>query len=155
MGSYLVRESGKRHVPFRLQTMFENKMFSRLRQHCKDKHYTCGKKRKTRASNIKLQGARRRKHHATEVGIRVEDKTFLKHLKKYGSNPVGGRDLPHPSRSALGLTQDSYTMGTGAFPGIKWPWRGADHPPTSTPEVKEILQLYLYSLSGPLWPVLG
>ena len=25
----------------------------------------------------------------------------------------------------------SYTMGTGSFPGVKWPRRGADHPPPS------------------------
>jgi hypothetical protein len=36
-------------------------------------------------------------------------------------------------------------MGTGAFPGIKRPERGVDHPPHNT-EVKEKVMLYLYSL---------
>jgi hypothetical protein len=47
-----------------------------------------------------------------------------------------------------------YIMGTGSFPGVKRPWRDADHPPSSA-EVKEIVQLYLYSPSGPSWPALG
>jgi len=53
LASYLVRESGKRDVPFGLQTMFENKIFSRLRQHCKDKHYTPSKKEKRGPQTIK------------------------------------------------------------------------------------------------------
>jgi hypothetical protein len=46
-------------------------------------------------------------------------------------------------------------MGTGSFPGVKRPGRGVDHPPTSSAEVKERVELYLYSPSGPSWPVLG
>jgi hypothetical protein len=49
----------------------------------------------------------------------------------------------------------SYTMGTGSFPGVKRPGRGADHPPPSSAEVKERVELYLYSPSGPSWPVIG
>jgi hypothetical protein len=49
----------------------------------------------------------------------------------------------------------SYTMGTGSFPGVKRPGRGADHPPPTSAEVKERVDLYLYSPSGPSWPVLG
>jgi len=39
------------------------------------------------------------------------------------------------------------TMGTGFFPGVKRPGLGVDHPPPSSPEVKERVELYLY----PLW----
>ena len=39
-------------------------------------------------------------------------------------------------------------MGTGVFPGIKRPGRRFDHSPASSAEVKERVQLYLYS---PLW----
>ena len=48
----------------------------------------------------------------------------------------------------------SYTMGTGSFPGVKLPMRGVNHPPSSTAEVKERVEPYLYFcvLS---WPVLG
>jgi len=45
-------------------------------------------------------------------------------------------------------------MGTGSFPGVKRPGRGVDHPPPSSAEVKERVELYLYSPSGPSWPVL-
>jgi hypothetical protein len=47
------------------------------------------------------------------------------------------------------------SMGTGSFPGVKRPGRGVDHPPPSCAEVKERVDLYLYSPAGPSWPVLG
>jgi hypothetical protein len=46
-------------------------------------------------------------------------------------------------------------MGTGSFPGVKRLGRGVDHPPSSSAEVKERVELYIYSPSGPSWPVLG
>jgi hypothetical protein len=49
----------------------------------------------------------------------------------------------------------SYTMGTGSFQGVKRPGRGVYHPSPSSAEVKERVEIYLYSLSGPSWPVLG
>ena len=49
----------------------------------------------------------------------------------------------------------SCTMGTGSFPGIKWPERGADHPPLSKHRGHKRVELYLYSPSGPSWPVIG
>ena len=39
-------------------------------------------------------------------------------------------------------------MITGYFPGVKRPGRGVNHPPPSTAEVKETVELYLYSTSG-------
>ena len=44
-------------------------------------------------------------------------------------------------------------MGTGYFLGVKRPGRGLDHSPPSSAEVKERVELYLYSLSGPPWRV--
>ena len=49
----------------------------------------------------------------------------------------------------------SYTMGTGSFPGVKRPVRGVDYPPPSSAEVKERVELYLYSPSGLSWPAVG
>ena len=49
----------------------------------------------------------------------------------------------------------SYTMGTGSFPGVKQLRRRTDHPPPSSAKVKERVELYLYSPSGPSWLVLG
>jgi len=40
-------------------------------------------------------------------------------------------------------------MVTGSFPGIKWLGHGVDHPPSSSAEFKERVELYSYSLSGP------
>jgi hypothetical protein len=45
----------------------------------------------------------------------------------------------------------SYTMGTGSYPGVKRSRRGVDHPPPSSIEVKERVDLYLYSHSEPTW----
>ena len=42
-----------------------------------------------------------------------------------------------------------------SFPGVKQSGRGVDHTPTSSAEVKERLELYLYSPSGPSRPVHG
>jgi hypothetical protein len=46
-------------------------------------------------------------------------------------------------------------MGTGSFPGVKRPVRGVNRPPPPNAEVKERVELYLYSPSGPSWPVIG
>ena len=39
-------------------------------------------------------------------------------------------------------------MGTGSFPGVNRPGHGFDHPPPSSAEVKDRVELYLYS---PIW----
>ena len=41
------------------------------------------------------------------------------------------------------------------FPGVKRPGRVVNHPPPFSAEVKEGVELYLYSPSGSSWPVLG
>jgi hypothetical protein len=66
-----------------------------------------------------------------------------------------GRDFSQPSRPPLGPTQPPIQWVPGLFPGVKRPGRGVDHPPPSSAEVKETVELYLYSPSGPSWPVLG
>jgi hypothetical protein len=67
-----------------------------------------------------------------------------------------GRDFSQPSRPALGPTQPPIYNGYRvSFPGVKRPGREVDHPPSSSARVKERVELYLYSPSGPLWPVLG
>ena len=48
----------------------------------------------------------------------------------------------------------SYTMGTGSFPGVKQPGRGVNHTTPFSAEVKERVELYLYSSFGPSWPEL-
>jgi len=46
-------------------------------------------------------------------------------------------------------------MGTGSFSGVKRPGHGVGHTPLSSTEVKDKVELYVYSPSGPSWPVLG
>ena len=45
-------------------------------------------------------------------------------------------------------------MSTASFPGAKRPGRGADHPNPSKRRGHERVELYLYSPSGPSWPVI-
>jgi len=78
---------------------------------------------------------------------------------RYGLDGPGiesrwGRDFP-PIQSGPGAHPASSTMGTGSFPGIKQLGCGINHPPLSGAKVEEKVELYLYSPSGPSWPVLG
>ena len=72
-----------------------------------------------------------------------------------GSDPGGGRGFAEPVQTCPVAHLTSYTMDTESLPGVKRPRRGNDHPPSSSAEVKEKVELYLYSYSGPSWPVLG
>ena len=67
--------------------------------------------------------------------------------------PVGARYCA-PIQTGPEAHPAFYTKGTGSVPGVKRPGRGVVHTPTSNAEVKERVELYLYS-SGPSWPVLG
>jgi len=66
-----------------------------------------------------------------------------------------GRDFLHLSRPRLGPTQPLIKWVPGLFPGVKRPRRVVDHPPPSSTEVKERVDIYLFYPSGPSWPVLG
>ena len=49
----------------------------------------------------------------------------------------------------------TYTMGTQSILQTRQPQQGTDHPPPSSTKVKERVELYLYSPSGPSCLVLG
>ena len=68
--------------------------------------------------------------------------------------PVGAR-FSAPLQTSPGAHPASYAMGTGSFLGVKQPGCGIDHPHPSSAKVKKRVELYLFSSSGPLWPVLG
>jgi hypothetical protein len=53
-----------------------------------------------------------------------------------GRIPVGARFFAHV-QTGPEAHPASCTVGTGSFPGVKWPGRGADHPPPSSAEVKK------------------
>ena len=78
---------------------------------------------------------------------------------RYGPDGTGiecgwGRDFPHQPHRPRGPPSLLYN-GYRLFPGGKaaGAWRDHNHP--SSAEVKERVELYLYSPSGPSWPVLG
>ena len=53
-----------------------------------------------------------------------------------------------------GAYQTSCTVGVRSLlRGAKRPGRGIDYPPSSNAEVKERVELYLYSFYGPSWAV--
>jgi hypothetical protein len=62
-----------------------------------------------------------------------------------------------PVQTGPGAHSASYTVGTGFLLRVKRPRGGGGHPPPpqSSAEVKERVELYLCSTSGPSWPVLG
>jgi hypothetical protein len=62
--------------------------------------------------------------------------------------PVGGGRFSATVQTGPGAHPASYTMGTASLPRIKRPGSGVDHPPSSSAEVKERLQLYIYSPLG-------
>ena len=79
---------------------------------------------------------------------------------RYGPDALGiesrwGRDFPHLSRPALAPTQPPVQWVPGLSRGVKRPGCGFDHPPQSNAEVKERVELYLFSPYGPSWLVLG
>jgi hypothetical protein len=50
--------------------------------------------------------------------------------------PVGVIFFPHVQTSP-GAHPASCTIGAGFFPRVKWPGRGADHPPHIAPRLKK------------------
>jgi len=66
-----------------------------------------------------------------------------------------GARLSAPDQTGPRAHPASCTMVTGSFPGVKRPGRDVDHPPSSSAEDEEGVELYLCSPSGPSWPVLG
>ena len=67
----------------------------------------------------------------------------------------GGGEILRPVQTGPGAHRASFAMGTSSFLGVKRPGRGVDHPPPSRAEVKERVEVYLYSPSGPSWSVMG
>jgi hypothetical protein len=69
--------------------------------------------------------------------------------------PVGGEIFRSRPDRPWGPPSLLYNWYRVSFPGVKRSGRGVDHPPPSSAEVKERVELYLYSPSRPSWPVLG
>jgi hypothetical protein len=52
-----------------------------------------------------------------------------------------------------GPSQSPITVVMGSFPGVTWPNRDVNHSHPSSSEVKEIVEVYLYTSSVPSWQV--
>ena len=68
---------------------------------------------------------------------------------RYGLDGPGiesrwGARFSAPVQTCPGAHPASYTIDTGSFRGVKRPGRGVDHPPPSSAEVKERVELYIY-----------
>jgi hypothetical protein len=72
-----------------------------------------------------------------------------------GSN-LGGSEIistrPHRPWGQPSLLWNGYRV---SFPGVNRPGRGVNHVPPSSADVKEIVELYLHTPSGSLWPLPG
>jgi hypothetical protein len=68
-----------------------------------------------------------------------------------GAGFDGGTQTYHTRPSGLWGHPASYTLSARYFPGVKRPVRGVDNPLTSGAEVKDKVELYPYSPSGPTW----
>jgi len=66
-----------------------------------------------------------------------------------------GDRIPVRGRFSAPVQTGSEAHPAGSFPGVKRAGRGVDHPPPSSAEVKERVDLYLYSTPGYSWLVLG
>ena len=76
-------------------------------------------------------------------------------LTVWGSNAGGGARISAPVQKCRGSHPASCKMGTGPLAGVKRTGHGVDHPPPSSAEVKETVELYLYSASESSWTVPG
>ena len=92
--------------------------------------------------------------------IKIGRSSSVGEATRYGLDDPGieyrwRRNFPRPTRPALGPTQPPTHWIPALFPGIKRPGRALNHLLTSSAKVKEIVELYLYSPSGPSWSIPG
>jgi len=69
-------------------------------------------------------------------------------LEGTGIESRWGARFPAPVQAGLGAHSTSYTVGTESFPGVKRPGCDVYHPPSSSAEVEEIVELGLYPSLG-------
>jgi hypothetical protein len=89
--------------------------------------------------------------HAVLRPIPEQQSARYEQIKK--KIPVGARFFAH-FQTGSGAHPASCTMGTGSFPGVKRPGRGADHPPLLAPRLRmnrAIPLLPLWALGGLLY----
>jgi hypothetical protein len=72
----------------------------------------------------------------------------------WGLNP-GGVRFSTPVRTGPGPPSALYSGYQVSSLGVKWLGHDVNHLPPSSAKVKERVEAYLYSPSGPLWLVVG
>jgi len=60
---------------------------------------------------------------------------------------VGAR-FSAPIQNGTGAYSATYAMDIVSFPGVNWPLHGVDQPLLSSAEVKERVDIYIYSPMG-------
>ena len=89
------------------------------------------------------------------AGISQSVKQLVTGFKFWVSNCGGGEIFGTRPERPWGPPNFLYEEYLVSFPGLKQLGRGVDHPSPSSAEVRERVELYLYSLSWSSWPVLG
>jgi hypothetical protein len=79
----------------------------------------------------------------------------LYRLDGTGIHSRWGRHFPHSSTPTVGPHSLLYNRHWVPFPGVKRSGPGVNHPPPSSAEVIERVELYFYTTSGLSWPALG
>ena len=78
---------------------------------------------------------------------------FAPHNGQFGDRILmEARSRQHRPRGATGLLSNGYLV---SCQGVKWPGSGVNHPPLSSTEVKERVELHLYPFYRPSWQVTG
>ena len=72
-----------------------------------------------------------------------------------GSNAGGGETFRTRPDRPRGPPSLLYSTPQVSIPGVKWTGRGVNHRSPTTAEVKERIELLLYTPSGPSWHVVG
>ena len=91
--------------------------------------------------------------HFKHIGFYMYHIVFcgLRHLSRYSDSLLARRSLDRipvvarfsaPVQTGPRAHPVPYTMGTVAFPEVKRPGRGVDHPRTTSTKVKERVELY-------------
>jgi hypothetical protein len=110
-------------------------------------------------SNIPVVGKCPNKNRS-QLSVLLSDYWWAGQLSRYSDLLWAGRSgdripvearFSAPVQTGPGAQPASRTMDTGSFPGVKRPGRGIDRQPPSSAEVKERVELYLYSPSVPSW----
>ena len=105
--------------------------------------------------SLALQLAKLTKPKFTDSCRIVGQDSSVRIANRYGLDDQGiesrrWQDFPHRSRSVLGSTSLLFNGYLVSFSWVKQPGRGVNHPPPSSAEVKERVELYRSVKSGSL-----